>query len=95
MFCKCSNGELDLGAYKPSAISIFEDHAVIHLNTGFEATIDIEDVDLVKAFSWRVHPNGTGNIYASTKHLGRTLYLHRFLMKPPVIYKSITLMGLG
>lgn len=53
----------------------------IHLGNGLFATVDATDYEQVKKYRWYAAPHGR-NVYAATNANGRTVYMHRMLMKP-------------
>lgn len=72
---------LERTIYTPNEIITHEDYAEMLLyNEKCEVVgstlIDIEDVDKVSQYKWRLKDNG----YVSKAHNGTSLYLHRFIM---------------
>jgi len=53
----------------------------IPLGKGLFATIDAADYDQVRKYRWRAIRNGR-KVYAATRKNGRTVYMHRMLMRP-------------
>jgi hypothetical protein len=70
----------------PSPIRIDGDTAYIFLKKGFEAMIDVADIQLVRHRIWRLSINKKCNTYyaASGQSVsGDFVTLHRFLLQPP------------
>lgn len=55
----------------------------IHLSNGGSTFVSDQDAD-VSTYSWSGFQVNPGKIYASRRVNGRTIYLHRELLKPPV-----------
>ncbi|MDI6450987.1 HNH endonuclease [Anaerobaca lacustris] len=53
----------------------------IHLGNGLFATVDAEDYEQLRKYRWYAIARGR-NVYATAKIDGRTVYMHRMLMKP-------------
>jgi len=53
----------------------------IPLGKGLFATVDTADYEEVRQYRWRAIRNGR-KVYAATRKNGRTVYMHRMLMRP-------------
>lgn len=53
----------------------------IPLGKGLFATVDAVDYDQLSKYRWRAIRHGR-NVYAATRKNGRTVYMHRMLMRP-------------
>jgi HNH endonuclease len=53
----------------------------IPVGKGLFATVDAADYDQLSKYRWRAIRHGR-NVYAATRRNGRTVYMHRMLMRP-------------
>jgi len=54
----------------------------IPLGKGLFATVDAADYEEVSKYHWYALRGGSGNVYAATTRNGKTVYMHRMLMRP-------------
>ncbi|MHC4520512.1 MAG: HNH endonuclease, partial [Planctomycetota bacterium] len=52
------------------------------LGKGLFATVDAADYEQVRKYRWYVIRSGGNNAYAATCKNGKTVYMHRMLMRP-------------
>jgi hypothetical protein len=69
-------------ARKPNRIELTGDTAKIFLSSGHIATIDAEDVERVRPYSWHAVFAKNG-VYACSKTGGKATYLHRLIAETP------------
>lgn len=86
----CSSKCAHIAKQKPSKINIFEDYAEIVINTKkygeIFSKIDLDDVEKVKNFCWRIRKN-KNKLYVETSrvinHKQQHIHLHRLIMSTP------------
>lgn len=55
----------------------------VRLSDGSICKVDEEDLESVSKHSWCPSRNGGNQIYAQTRSRGKTLYMHRLIMRAP------------
>lgn len=71
-------------AQAPTVATMEEDDTEVRripLGKGLFATVDATDYEEIRKYRWRAIRHGR-NVYAATHKKGRTVYMHRMLMRP-------------
>lgn len=73
-----------IGRKPPSQIRLENDIAFVALTKGFEAMVDVADLELIAGYRWVAFINSqTGHAYAARYEKGRCILMHRALLSAP------------